>query len=192
VQGGYKLQTLSAFLKTPAPPAAPEIKWSKIDNKLAESDPFAFLNFLLQFCPPVGPADVEKPLRAKFAKIGIEAGAMPDTRKIRPAARCRFSRDKKVAPGRGGVGDGRLKDDVPAPNNEIVHFSRRSRSGFPAVSFKATPVKLKRSRSQVKGAKRTVSGPALVLHWLVCFPRTGKHRRRQIPMSLTQNGRRPP
>ena len=65
-----------------------------------------------------------------------------------------------MTPGRGGVGDGRLKDDVPAPNNELVQFSRRSRSCFPAVSFKATPVKLKRSRSQVKGDKRTVSGPA--------------------------------
>jgi hypothetical protein len=74
VQSGYKLQPLSAFLKTAAPPAAPEVKWPKIDKKLAESDPFAFLNFLFQFCPPVGSADVEKPLRARFAKIGIEAG----------------------------------------------------------------------------------------------------------------------
>ena len=66
----------------------------------------------------------------------------------------------KVTPGRGGVGDGRLKDDVPAPNNELVQFSRRGRSCFPAVSFKATPVKLKRSHSQVKADKRAVSGPA--------------------------------
>jgi hypothetical protein len=74
VQSGYKLQTLSTFLKKPAPPAAPEIQWPKIDNKLAEADPFAYLNFLLQFCPPVGPAEVEKPLRARLARIGIEAG----------------------------------------------------------------------------------------------------------------------
>ena len=74
IQAGYKGQPLSAFLKKPAPPAAPEIKWPKIDKKLAEADPFAYLNFTLQFCPPVGPAEVEKPLRAKFAGIGIEAG----------------------------------------------------------------------------------------------------------------------
>lgn len=74
VQSGYKLQPLSAFLKKPAPPAASEIKWPKIDKKLAESDPFAFLNFVFQFCPPVGSADVEKPMRARFAKIGIKAG----------------------------------------------------------------------------------------------------------------------
>jgi hypothetical protein len=74
VQAGYKLQPLSAFLGKPAPAAAAEIKWPKIDKKLADSDPFTYLNFLLQFCPAVGAAEVEKPLRAKFAKIGIEAG----------------------------------------------------------------------------------------------------------------------
>lgn len=74
VQTGYKLQTLSSFLKSPAPPAAPEINWPKIDKKSAAADPFAYLNFLLQFCPPVGPAAVESPLRAQFAKIGVEAG----------------------------------------------------------------------------------------------------------------------
>jgi len=74
VQAGYKVQTLSAFLNKDAPPAAPEIKWPKIDKKTAQSDPFAYLSFLLQFCPAVGPAAVEKPLRARFARIGIEAG----------------------------------------------------------------------------------------------------------------------
>jgi len=74
VQAGYGVQTLSEHLKKPAPPAAPEVKWPKIDKTLAETDPFAFLNFVLQFCPPTGPAGVEKPLRERFAKIGIEAG----------------------------------------------------------------------------------------------------------------------
>ncbi len=74
VQAGYKVQKLSVFQKKPAPAAAPEIKWPKIDKKLAETDPFAYLSFVLQFCPPTGPADVEKPLRARFAKIGIEGG----------------------------------------------------------------------------------------------------------------------
>ena len=71
IQAGYKLQTLSAFLKKPAPPAAAEIKWPKIDKKLAESDPFTYLNFLLQFCPAVGAAEVEIPLRSRFAKLGL-------------------------------------------------------------------------------------------------------------------------
>jgi hypothetical protein len=74
VQAGYQLQTLSEFLGKPAPAAAPEINWPKIDKELAETDPFAFVNFVLQFCPTTGPAEVEESLRAKFAKIGIEAG----------------------------------------------------------------------------------------------------------------------
>jgi hypothetical protein len=84
VQAGYKVQTLSAFLKQPAPAAAPEIKWPKIDKKLGEADPFAYLNFVLQFCPPTGSAEVEKPLRAKFAKIGIEAGKPFPVDKLTP------------------------------------------------------------------------------------------------------------
>ena len=74
VQAGYKLETLSTFLDEPAPAAAPEIEWPKIDKKSAEIDPFAYVSFLLQFCPAVGPAEAEVPLRAKFAQIGIEAG----------------------------------------------------------------------------------------------------------------------
>jgi hypothetical protein len=74
IQAGYKGQPLSAYLGQPAPPAPPEVTWPKIDKKLAETDPFAYLNFVLQFCPPTGPAEVEKPLRAKLAKIGVEAG----------------------------------------------------------------------------------------------------------------------
>jgi hypothetical protein len=74
IQADYKVQTLSAFLKKPAPTVAPEIKWPQVDKKLAKTDPFAYLNFVLQFCPTEGPAEVEKPLRARFAQIGIEAG----------------------------------------------------------------------------------------------------------------------
>ena len=65
------MQPLSHFLNQPAPPAAPAIDFppfTKDDMKT----PFAkYLNFILQFCPPV---EEEKALRAKFATIGIEAG----------------------------------------------------------------------------------------------------------------------
>ncbi|ODA29119.1 DUF1254 domain-containing protein [Planctopirus hydrillae] len=74
IQAGYKVQTLSSYLNKSTPAAAPEIQWPAIDKKLAEADPFAYLNFILQFCPTTGTAEVEKPLRARFAKIGIEAG----------------------------------------------------------------------------------------------------------------------
>lgn len=74
IQAGYRGLPLSKFLNREAPPAAHEIEWPKIDKALAETDPFAYLNFLLQLCPPTGPAAVEKPLRARFARIGVEAG----------------------------------------------------------------------------------------------------------------------
>jgi hypothetical protein len=74
IQAGYGLETLSAFLGKPAPPAAPAIEWPKIDKQLAKASPFEYLNFVLQFCPLLGPAEVEKPLRDRFASIGVEAG----------------------------------------------------------------------------------------------------------------------
>ena len=74
IQAGYRAEPLSRFLNTAAPPAAPEVAWPKIDKRLAEENPFGTLNFLLQFCPPAGPAAVEAPLRARFAQIGVEAG----------------------------------------------------------------------------------------------------------------------
>ncbi len=74
IQAGYRGVTLSQFENKPAPPAAPAIEWPKIDPKMADSNPFAYLNFVLQFCPPIGPAAAEIPMRARFAKIGIEAG----------------------------------------------------------------------------------------------------------------------
>jgi hypothetical protein len=84
IQAGYTVQTLSQFLKQPAPPAAPVIDWPSFGKQDMKA-PFAqYLNFLLQFCPPV---EQEKALRARFATIGIEAGrpfafdALSDTHK---------------------------------------------------------------------------------------------------------------
>jgi hypothetical protein len=74
IQAGYRGLPLSQFLKQPAPPAAPALQWPKIDKKSAEADPFSYLNFVLQFCPATGTAAVEKPIRERFARIGIEAG----------------------------------------------------------------------------------------------------------------------
>jgi hypothetical protein len=71
IQAGYKVQPLSAFLHQPAPPAARQIDFPKIDKELAKSNPFGYLNFVLQFCPPV---PEETALRARFADIGIAPG----------------------------------------------------------------------------------------------------------------------
>jgi len=82
VQAGYNVQTLSQFLKQPAPPAAPPIDFppfTKDDMKL----PFPkFLNFVLQFCPEV---PEEKELRARLATIGIAPGKPFDFDKLSDA-----------------------------------------------------------------------------------------------------------
>jgi hypothetical protein len=74
IQAGYRGQTLSQFQNKTAPPPAPEIAWPKLNKQMADSEPFAYLNFVLQFCPPTGPAKLEIPMRTRFAKIGVEAG----------------------------------------------------------------------------------------------------------------------
>jgi len=81
VQSGYTAQTLSQFLKQPAPPPSPKIEFLKIDKDLAKADPFGYLNFVMQFCPPV---PQETALRAKFASIGVEAGKAFDPSKLPP------------------------------------------------------------------------------------------------------------
>jgi hypothetical protein len=74
IQAKYKAEPLSSFLGTEAPAAAPAIDWPKIDKDLAKQDPFGYLAFLLQFAPAIGIFEEEKPLREKFASIGIEPG----------------------------------------------------------------------------------------------------------------------
>jgi len=71
VQAGYKAQPLSAYLDQPAPPAAPAIKFPKIDKELVKTNFFEYLDFALQFAPP-GPEENE--IRAKLARIGVGAG----------------------------------------------------------------------------------------------------------------------
>jgi len=71
VQAGYKVQPLSAYLKQPAPPAAPAIDFPKIDDQLAKKNFFEYLDFALQFAP-AQPNEAE--IRAKLARIGVGPG----------------------------------------------------------------------------------------------------------------------
>jgi hypothetical protein len=87
IQAGYKVQPLSQFLKQPAPPAAPAIDFPPFTKEDMKT-PFAkYLNFILQFCPPV---EEEKALRAKFATIGIEASKPFDFDKLSEAQKADF------------------------------------------------------------------------------------------------------
>jgi hypothetical protein len=79
VQSGYKVQPLSGFLKQPAPPPAPVIDFPPFTKDDMKTSFPRFLNFILQFCPPV---EEEKALRARFAAIGIEAGKPFDVDKL--------------------------------------------------------------------------------------------------------------
>jgi hypothetical protein len=81
VQEGYKAQPLSAYLKQPAPPAAPALEFPKCDKELVKTNFFEYLDFALQFAP-AGPE--EKEIRAKLARIGIGPGKTFDFKGLSP------------------------------------------------------------------------------------------------------------
>jgi hypothetical protein len=71
VQAGYKVQTLSAYLKQPTTTAATTIDFPKIDKELAKTNFFDYLDFALQFAPA---QENEKEIRAQLASIGVGPG----------------------------------------------------------------------------------------------------------------------
>lgn len=84
VQAGYKAQTLSAFLGTAAPKAAPVIDFIKPLTPAEEKTSpqfFNILNFVLQFCP-TNPSETE--LMGRFAKINVGAEQTFNPNKLSP------------------------------------------------------------------------------------------------------------
>jgi hypothetical protein len=71
VQAGYKVETLSAYLKQTPPAAAPTIDFPKIDKELVKTNFLDYLDFALQFAPA---QDNEKEIRARLARIGVGPG----------------------------------------------------------------------------------------------------------------------
>jgi hypothetical protein len=71
VQSGYKVQPLSAFLKQPAPQAAPNIDFVPATTAGIKTNFFEYLNAALQFVPPTAE---DKEIRAKLASIGVGPG----------------------------------------------------------------------------------------------------------------------
>lgn len=83
VQAGYKAQTLSAFLGTPAPKAA-TIDFIKPLTPEAEKSSLKFfniLNFVLRYCP-TDPSEVN--LMTRLARIDVGAGKSFDASKLSP------------------------------------------------------------------------------------------------------------
>ena len=80
IQKGYVVQPLSAYLKQPAPPAAPAIDWPAFNGDEPFKLQFAkYVNFLMQFAPE-NPQDKE--IRAKMAAVGIAPGQLWDESKL--------------------------------------------------------------------------------------------------------------
>ena len=71
IQAGYKAQPLSAFLKQPAPPAAPKIDFFPATTKGIKENIYAYLDAALQFVPLTSE---NKTIRARLASIGIGPG----------------------------------------------------------------------------------------------------------------------
>jgi hypothetical protein len=71
VQAGYKVQPLSAFLKQPAPPAAPTINFLPATTAGIKEHFFEYQDAALQFVPS---ATDSKEVRAKLASIGVGPG----------------------------------------------------------------------------------------------------------------------
>jgi len=71
VQDGYKAQPLSAFLKQPAPPAAPKIDFVPATTKGIKENFYAYLDAALEFVPET---PENKEILARLARIGVGPG----------------------------------------------------------------------------------------------------------------------
>src|SRR5271154_669917 len=79
VQAGYKGQPLSAFLKQPAPPAAPKIDFVPASTAGIKDNFYEYLDAALQFVPQ-SPED--KDIRARLSSIGIGADKQFDMKDL--------------------------------------------------------------------------------------------------------------
>ena len=76
IQSGYNVQTLSAFLGTARPTGTSGDRLAEDRQEPRRNEPVCIPERVLQFCPTMGTAEVEKPLRQRFARIGIEPGEL--------------------------------------------------------------------------------------------------------------------
>ena len=97
IQAGYTVKPLSRFLGKSAPPSSPAIDWPNFEPEAFTTRFAYYLSFLLQFCPPVGTAAVEQPLREKFAGIGIGTGTKAQNKESSPEAKAAVTDGVKAA-----------------------------------------------------------------------------------------------
>jgi hypothetical protein len=99
VQAGYKVQPLSAFLKQPAPPAAPTIDFLPATAQGIKANFFAYLAFALQFVPP-SPEDQD--IRARLARLGIAPGKTLEIKDFSPEQQAAVVQGMKEGDGKVG------------------------------------------------------------------------------------------
>jgi hypothetical protein len=105
VQAGYAAQPLSAFLKQPAPPPAPEIAFPPFSKERVAEGSFEFLDFALQFAPA---RPNEQAIREQLAQIGVGPGKTFDFKDL-PA--------EQKAEVLLGLAEGKRKIDEAAKDN---------------------------------------------------------------------------
>ncbi len=84
VQDGYKVEPLSAFLKQPAPAAAPAIEFSPATTEGIKENFWSYLDAALKYVPET---DMDKDIRAKLATIGIGPKKTFDLKDLSPEHR---------------------------------------------------------------------------------------------------------
>jgi hypothetical protein len=93
VQAGYKVQPLSAFLKQPAPPAAPKVDFLPATSAGIKENFFQYLDAALRFVPP-SPEDQE--VRAKLVRLGIGSGKPLDVNALSPEQKAAVAEGMKA------------------------------------------------------------------------------------------------
>jgi len=108
IQQAYHLQPLSAFLKTPAPAAAPAIDWPAwTEGDETTSKYWDYLSFLLPFTTD-NPAD--KQMYDNLAELGIKRGEPFDQVKLSPEVKDALA---------GGIEDGRAALKARSENKDV-------------------------------------------------------------------------
>lgn len=79
IQAGYRAEPLSAFLKQPAPPAAPTLDFLPATTAGIKDNFFQYLDAALQFVPET---ERDQAVRSKLAKIGIGPGKTFDFKEL--------------------------------------------------------------------------------------------------------------
>ncbi len=163
IQKGYSAQPLSAFAHTPPPPAAPAIAWPVFDKDKVKTDFFSYLNFVMQFTPPV---PEEADMRARFAKIGIEPGKPFDLSKLSDAQKAAVLLGMKAGEdeadkARAALGDkvngwqiSKIENNRAAINGDWAKRAAIAKAGIYANDYFEAMYPLRRRRQQRRRAGR--------------------------------------